>query len=111
MTHNDDYRKYLEERFTGISAQITSQNDMQDIRMKQMQETLNDVLSHVKITNGRVNNLENIQSNCPRNQVEKNTKELDEINFIKKYFKTVVYSVIVGVVVSTIATLKSFGVI
>lgn len=84
MTDNNDYRKYLEERFTGLSAQIKSTNDLQDIRLESMKKILEDVLRHVKETNGRVIVLE---KNEDWEQVKKNTKVVNEINVIQKYKK------------------------
>lgn len=107
---NEDYKKYLEQKFIGLSGQIKSQNDLQDIRLNQMLETLNEVLQHVKITNGRVNKLENTQITCPRDQVIQNTKELTEVKFIRKYFKTLATGVLFTILTAIIATLKSFGV-
>lgn len=117
-----NYQKYLEEKFIGLSAQIKSQNDMQDIRMKQMQEsitelkdTVDKILSHVQITNGRVTKLENENDNCPINEVQKqvktNTETINEIKFVKKYFKPLITGVITTIIIAIISTLKSFGIL
>lgn len=127
MTKNDDYRKYLEERFNGISTLVNAQFDSMDLLLKKIED-------QTKKTNNRVTKLEdeviNIKSNinhvidtrldtCPKNKTIDNIEEsideikdnLGEYNIIKKYPKASIILIavfVVSVVVSCITAVAAF---
>ena len=52
-------RELLDEKFKGIIAMITTNNDISKIYHKELLESQNDILKQVMITNGRVTSQEN----------------------------------------------------
>lgn len=110
MTDSTDYRLYLEEKFAGIHKD----NHARDINIH---DKLDELILHVKKTNGNVTNLENQRDEYLKTRVDINMlKEVDkkvedikddlaEYRFFKKYPKLTILIIAIFVVSSILAAI------
>ncbi len=98
MTQSEDYRKYLEEKFSGLNTHINAQ-------FENVHERLDRIEIQTTKTNGRVTLLENTVEHHPihcdvKPVVEKIQEDLAEYRFFKKYPK-----VFIGILLVTMLSI------
>jgi hypothetical protein len=104
--HDEDYRLYIEEKFTGLSKLINARFENVDDRLERIEE-------QTKKTNGRVNYLEEKEythyTTCPNSvKIDSIYKELDEYRFILKYPKLFVGAIVIIVILTLSTFVRSF---
>jgi len=97
MTNNEDYRKYLDSRFEGLSKLMSAQ-------FLNVHDKLDAIEKQTTKTNGRVSILEDKESvhyiNCPvKSEFEKVNADLAEYRMLKKYPKITIGIIAVTVLI------------
>jgi hypothetical protein len=102
MTQNEDYRRYLEEKFEGLTKHIHAQfSNVQDVleRIEKQTTKTNSRVDKLetKITDIEKGNLKHL-TDCPQvPKIEKINSDLEEYRMLKKYpkFAVIVIAIVV----------------